>query len=118
MHELSIASALADIVLRHAGGRRVTAVEVKVGRLRQVVPDALEFAWELVVRETPLEGAALELQDVPVTVRCRACDAESPIEDFPFACAACGDLDVEVTAGDELSVEAIEVDEPALSGGR
>ncbi len=83
MHELSIASALADIVLRHAGGRKVTAVEVKVGRLRQVVPDALEFAWELVARETPLEGAALELADVPVTVRCRACDAESPARGLP-----------------------------------
>jgi hydrogenase nickel incorporation protein HypA/HybF len=118
MHELSIASALADVVLRHAGGRRVTAVEVKVGRLRQVVPDALEFAWELVVRETPLEGAALELQDVPVTVRCRACDTESQVDGFPFACAACDGLDVEVTAGDELSVEAIEVDEPSLTGGR
>jgi len=118
VHELSIASALADIVLRHADGRRVTAVEVRVGRLRQVVPDALEFAFELVARETPLEGARLELQDVPVTVRCRACDAESQVEDFPFACAVCGGLDVEVTAGDELSVEAIEVDEPALTGGR
>jgi len=118
MHELSIASALVDIVLRHAGGRRVTAVEVKVGRLRQVVPDALEFAFELVARETPLEGARLELQDVPVTVRCRACDAESQVDGFPFACAVCGELDVEVTTGDELSVEAIEVDEPALSGGR
>jgi hydrogenase nickel incorporation protein HypA/HybF len=118
MHELSIASALVDIVLRHAGGRRVTAVEVKVGRLRQVVPDALEFAWELVARETPLEGAALELRDVPVTLRCRACEAESQPEGFPFACAACAGLDVEVTAGDELSVEAIEVEEPALSGGR
>jgi hydrogenase nickel incorporation protein HypA/HybF len=118
MHELSIASALADIVLRHADGRRVTAVEVRVGRLRQVVPDALEFAFELVARETPLEGARLELQDVPVTVRCRGCDAESGVDGFPFACAACGDLDVEVTAGDELSVEAIEVEDMALSGGR
>ena len=35
----------------------MTAVEVEVGRLRQVVPDALEFAFELVARETPLEGA-------------------------------------------------------------
>jgi hydrogenase nickel incorporation protein HypA/HybF len=118
MHELSIATALADIVLRHAEGRKVTAVEVKVGRLRQVVPDALEFGWELVVRETPLEGAVLELEDVPVTLRCRACEAESHAEGFPFVCAACGELDVEVMAGDELSVEAIEVDEPALSGGR
>jgi hydrogenase nickel incorporation protein HypA/HybF len=118
MHELSIASALSDIALRHAGGRRVTAVEVSVGRLRQVVPSALEFAFELVARETPLEGARLELRDVPAAGRCRGCGAESTMEDFPFACPACGGLDIELTAGEELSVDVIEVDDMALSGGR
>jgi hydrogenase nickel incorporation protein HypA/HybF len=118
MHELSIAGALADIALRHADGRRVTAVEVSVGRLRQVVPSALEFAFELVARDTPLEGARLELCDVPAAGRCRSCGTEGRLDGFPFACAACGELDIEVTEGEELSVDAIEVDEMALSGGR
>jgi len=118
VHELSIASALADIALRHADGRRVTAVEVSVGRLRQVVPSALEFAFELVAKDTPLEGARLELRDVPAAGRCRGCGAESRLDGFPFACTACGELDIEVTAGDELTVDAIEVDDMALSGGR
>jgi len=118
MHELSIASALADVALRHADGRRVTAVEVSVGRLRQVVPSALEFAFELVARETPLEGARLELRDVPAAGRCRVCGLENTLEGFPFACPACGGLDIELTAGEELSVDAIEVDDMALSGGR
>jgi hydrogenase nickel incorporation protein HypA/HybF len=118
MHELSIASALADIALRHADRRRVTVVEVSVGRLRQVVPSALEFAFELVTRETPLEGARLELRDVPAAGRCRECGAEGELDGFPFGCRACGGLEVEVTAGEELSVDAIEVDDMALSGGR
>jgi len=118
MHELSIASALADIALRHAGGRRVTAVEVSVGRLRQVVPSALEFAFELIAKDTPLEGARLELRDVPAAGRCRDCGAQSALDGFPFACPACGALHVELTAGEELTVDAIEVDDMALSGGR
>ena len=48
MHELAIADALLRIALRHAEGRRIESVEVKVGHLRQVVPDALTFAWTLV----------------------------------------------------------------------
>ena len=48
MHELSIADAVVRIASRHAGGRRVAKVEVQVGHLRQVVPDALTFAFELV----------------------------------------------------------------------
>ena len=118
MHELSLADAIVRIACRHADGRRIESVEVKVGHLRQVVPDALAFAFGLVAEGTEAQGAQLVLEEVPAAGVCRACGAESEFEDFPFACAACGELDVEVTAGDELSVEAIEVDEPALSGGR
>ncbi len=56
MHELSIASAVLDIVCRHAGDRRVARVELKVGHLRQVVPSALEFAFGLVAEVIPTES--------------------------------------------------------------
>jgi hydrogenase nickel incorporation protein HypA/HybF len=120
MHELSLADAVLTIVRDHAHGRRVTAVDVKVGRLRQVVPDALEFAFELLAAGTNVEGATLELEHVPVRVQCGACDVESEQDGFPFACTSCGDLAVDVVAGDELRVESIELaDEPVLSvGGR
>jgi hydrogenase nickel incorporation protein HypA/HybF len=68
MHELSIASAVLDIVQRHADGRRVARVELKVGHLRQVVPSALEFAFELVAEGTEAEGAELVMQEVPARV--------------------------------------------------
>jgi hydrogenase nickel incorporation protein HypA/HybF len=121
MHELSIAQAIADVALRHAAGRRVTKVEVKVGHLRQVVPDALAFAFELVTQETPLEGAELELEAVEAGGRCRACGTDGPFPGFPLTCSACGGLDVDVTRGEELLVESLEIDElerdPAMSGG-
>ena len=43
MHELSLSSAIIDTVLRHAEGRRVSSVEMPIGRLRQVVPDSLDL---------------------------------------------------------------------------
>src|SRR5688500_18266417 len=64
MHELSLASSIADIVHRHARGRRVTRVEVAVGHLRQAVPSALCFGFELVTLGTPLEGAELRVREV------------------------------------------------------
>jgi hydrogenase nickel incorporation protein HypA/HybF len=111
MHELSIADSLVSIAVRHAGGRRVAVVEVAVGELRQVSPDALEFAFELCAEGTLAEGAELRLERVPVTVACRDCAAESSADDLPFTCAACGGLDVEVVAGEELQVEALELEE-------
>ena len=64
MHELSVSSAIVDTVVRHAEGRRVTAVRVRLGRLRQVVPGSLAFYFELVSRETVCYGARLQQEDV------------------------------------------------------
>jgi hydrogenase nickel incorporation protein HypA/HybF len=111
MHELSIADAVVTIASRHAAGRRVTSVELKVGHLRQVVPDSLMFAFELVSAGTELEGAQLVIEEVPAAVLCRACRAETELEAFPAHCGACGGLDVEVSGGDELLVEALELED-------
>jgi hydrogenase nickel incorporation protein HypA/HybF len=86
MHELSVAAAIARIAARHAGGRRVTAVEVRVGHLRQVVPDSLTFAFELLAEGTVLEGAELRLEPVAPAGRCRACGATAEPEGFPLQC--------------------------------
>jgi hydrogenase nickel incorporation protein HypA/HybF len=118
MHELSIAESVVGVASRHAAGRRVTQVEVRIGHLRQVVPTALEFAFLLVAQGTPVEGAELVVEPVAAAGRCRGCAFEGPLGDFPLTCSACGGLDVEVTRGEELLVEAIEVDEVlAMSGG-
>jgi hydrogenase nickel incorporation protein HypA/HybF len=114
MHELSIADAVVTIACRHAAGRQVTRVELRVGHLRQVVPDALSFAFELVAAGTEVEGAELVMEEVPATVRCRECREESVLEAFPAHCAACGALDVEVTGGEELLVESLELETDAL----
>jgi hydrogenase nickel incorporation protein HypA/HybF len=108
MHELSIAEAIVAIAEEHAGGRRVTKVELKIGYLRQVVPSALTFAFELVTQGTSIEGAELEIEDVPARVACRSCKADSRLVEFPFACPSCGSADVDVRAGDELFVDALE----------
>jgi hydrogenase nickel incorporation protein HypA/HybF len=111
VHELSIAQAVVQIAARHAAGRRVAKVELKVGHLRQVVPSALEFAFELVADGTPLQGAELVIEQVPARGRCRGCGAETTMSDFPLQCGCCRGLDVELVAGEELLVDALELDE-------
>ncbi|HWX88088.1 MAG TPA: hydrogenase maturation nickel metallochaperone HypA [Solirubrobacteraceae bacterium] len=111
MHELSVAEAIVDVAARHAAGRRVVKVEVKVGHLRQVVPDSLDFAFGLVTQGTALDGAELVIAHVPAAGRCRECGAESAMEGFPLCCARCGGLDMEVLAGEELLVDALELEQ-------
>jgi len=117
MHELSIASAVFEIVSRHADGRRVARVELQVGHLRQVVPSALEFAWQLLTDGTDLDGSELAISEVAPEGRCRACAVTSVMTEFPLRCGVCGDLDVELTAGEELLVAALEIEDEFATGG-
>jgi hydrogenase nickel incorporation protein HypA/HybF len=118
MHELAIAESIVDIAVRHARGRPVVRVEVAVGHLRQVVPSALAFAFELVAQGTPVEGAELVLDVIPATVRCRTCGEESELDDWPLLCRPCGSADLAVIAGEELRVESLDVEEQEVAHGR
>ena len=125
MHELSLAIAIVELVERHAAGRRVSAVNVKVGALRQVVPRSLEFQFGFAARGSLCEAAALEQELVAARLRCEDCRREwdpapRPAETadelmISFRCPSCGSARFEVAGGDELEVESIEVsDEGAL----
>ena len=117
MHELSIADAVVRIATAHASGRRVRRVELRVGYLRQVVPSALEFAFELLTNGTPLEGADLVIEHVPVSGSCRVCGVETTMTGFPLRCSGCGGLDLELLMGEELLVDALELDEEMTTEG-
>ena len=116
MHELSLASAVIATVERHAAGRRVTAVNLKVGYLRQVVPTSLEFYFEHVARGTVVEGARLEQEAIPARLRC-GCGHEWELDGIDFRCSACGAADAVVVSGEEFLVESIDVEqeEPACT---
>lgn len=124
MHELAIAQAIVAAAERHAEGRPVSVVRVRVGRLRQVVPEYLGFYFEIASKETICEGAALEWERVPSLLRCSECGEEWDPAPPPartgdelvvrFRCPACESADHRVVSGDELVVESIDVTEPAV----
>jgi hydrogenase nickel incorporation protein HypA/HybF len=116
MHELSLAGAVIDTAERHAGGRRVVLIQLRLGELRQVVPDSLAFYFEHVARGTLCEGAALEYETVAAALGCGACGANWTLDDAGFRCPRCGASDVAVESGNEFEVESIEVEEPACTG--
>jgi hydrogenase nickel incorporation protein HypA/HybF len=111
LHELAIAESVVRIANRHANGRQVTKVQLKVGHLRQVVPSALSFSFDLVAQDTPVEGAALEMEEIPAVGLCRDCETESRLEGFPLQCRECKGFDLEVLRGEELFVEFLELEE-------
>jgi hydrogenase nickel incorporation protein HypA/HybF len=114
MHEMGLALQIVEIAkasipeeLRDA---RVERVNLKVGKMAAVVPASLRFCFEVITRNTALEGAELSMEEVPVVARCRDCRHEWTLEGPVFRCPACESGDVEMVSGRELDIVSIEVE--------
>lgn len=113
MHEMSLMASIFDIIKQNLAaypGTRVKKVKLVVGAMTNVVPDAMQLAFEAMSRDTPVEGAELVIREVPLTARCRECGWEGEIEQYSFLCPECSSLTIEVLTGRELYLESMEVE--------
>ncbi|MDD2732997.1 MAG: hydrogenase maturation nickel metallochaperone HypA [Desulfuromonadaceae bacterium] len=111
MHEMSIAQGIIELCLDHAGGRRVSSLDVEIGELGSVVPEAIEFCFEACSRNTLLEGARLNIVRIPGMGLCLDCHQETRLTELYGACEQCGSSRVTIVSGEELRVREIEVDD-------
>lgn len=108
VHELALTESVVQAIAARVGAERVVRVRLEIGRLVAVLPDAMRFCFDVCAKDTPLDGAALEIDEVAARGRCRACGAE-PELDGVLALCACGSADVELLAGNELRIKEVEV---------
>ena len=108
MHEMAITQSVVDAVCEHAAGRRVHSVKLEVGELCAVVPDSMQFCFELATQGTAADGATLDLDMRPGAARCRTCAQEFELHD-PILLCPCGSADVEVLAGRDMRILSMEV---------
>jgi hydrogenase nickel incorporation protein HypA/HybF len=114
MHELSIAMSIVEMAEEEAAKRgvQVAAVHLKLGTLSGVVKESLLFSFEIACQGTALEGARLEIEDVPVTGYCPRCRTPVRVESIQwFVCAECRAPVSEVIEGRQLEVSALELRE-------
>jgi len=109
VHELSLCEAIAATVTKHAAGRPVSEVAVRIGHFRQVVPDALLFSWEVLTSGSALEGCQLAIEQVPAVVRCNACGAETTLDLPILMCGACEGADVRLVSGEEFQIVSLDL---------
>jgi hydrogenase nickel incorporation protein HypA/HybF len=107
MHELGIAQEVVAIVCEHAPGS-VIRVVLEIGKLSAILPDAIRFCFDLCSEGTVVEGATLEIIEVPGLARCRDCGADVTLE-RPFGRCECGSTDLDWLSGEELKVKEFEV---------
>ena len=113
MHELGLTQELVNIVdakAAEAGAVRVSSVSLVIGAYSGVEADAVEFCFSVVAQGTRAEGAKLEIEKVPLTVKCRDCGKTGGNPDNFPACPVCSSMNVEIVAGKEFTIRSMEVD--------
>jgi len=114
MHELGIAQNILEIVRQAVPGEQAAAVRrirIRAGQFSGVVPDSLHFCFGVIVSETDMKNAGLEIEQVPTVSRCRDCFHQFQMEDLVFICPSCKSTNLELVSGKELEIVEIELAE-------
>ncbi|MGE0589104.1 MAG: hydrogenase maturation nickel metallochaperone HypA [Cyclobacteriaceae bacterium] len=112
MHELSIVMGIIDIAeeaVRKNHARKVDSIELEIGTMAGIEPQALDFAWEVAVKNTVLAHADREIITIKAKARCMDCGAEFLVHDQFEACPMCHDFLNEFIQGKELRVKSLVV---------
>ncbi|MEE9416359.1 MAG: hydrogenase maturation nickel metallochaperone HypA [Acidimicrobiales bacterium] len=109
MHELSLCRAIADTATEHADGRLVQRINLQIGHFRQVIPETLQFCWQMRAEGTVLDGCELAIDHMPATIECRACGSLTTLTHPILRCAKCDSTEVELKSGEEFLIVSIDL---------
>jgi hydrogenase nickel incorporation protein HypA/HybF len=113
MHELSIVASLFEILeakARENQATKIVGVRLKVGKLAGVVPEFIASAFDIYKQDTIAAEARLEIEEVPLKLRCRDCAAEIVKEEYSLLCPSCGSTDLEMLEGMDLFLDKIDLE--------
>ena len=113
MHEMGIAMQIVEIAVASIPAdlknAQVKKVNIKVGKLSAVVPESLHFCFQIAIQDTPLCDAELNIEEIPLKIRCTDCNAEWIANEPVFLCRKCNGKSVKMLSGRELDITSIEV---------
>jgi hydrogenase nickel incorporation protein HypA/HybF len=113
MHELSIALSIVDLAeeeARKANAIIISKVEVEIGTMAGIDPDALLFAWDSVVHGTIAQQSTLVINTIQAEAHCLECGKDFPAENFLVQCPYCSSYRYQITKGKELRISSLMVD--------
>lgn len=115
MHEVSIALGMIDEVMRIArenNAKKVTSVNLKIGKMSGIVTDSLKFAFDAIKLEHPLlSGSEILIEEIPLKYECENCKKSFKTDDVYFpSCPECKSYSLKILSGEEMNIENLEVE--------
>ncbi len=113
MHELSIAQNIIEIAETNAKNnhaKSITEIELEIGSISGVVPEALEFAMDEAIKNTMLEQAHVTINLVQAKAKCSNCNTEFLLQYILDICPVCQGTMYDILQGKELRVTSIQIE--------
>ncbi len=113
MHELALCESVLQIIESEAktqSFKRVKTVWLEIGELSCVEPEAMRFSFDVVMRNTLVEGASLQILLLPGVAWCRQCQQEVRVSQRFEPCPDCGRYQLQIVTGDEMRIKQLEVE--------
>ncbi len=114
MHELALAQQLLHIVEQTARAnmlKKVAEIKIVVGEMMAVVPEALEFSFQVLSRDTLAAGAKLVIEEQQALSKCSHCQITYPWLEYGYRCPSCSSLGGTIIQGRDLYIDYLEGDE-------
>lgn len=111
MHEIGIMEQTLQIAIASAlqqNANQINQIIMRIGKMSGVVPEALEFAFDVVTKGTIAENAILKIDSMPIICYCNNCQEKFIPEEWFFECPNCHQFSQNILQGKEIELVSIE----------
>lgn len=111
MHELKLIQHVLEIIEQEAQKNRLSRINkivLKIGKLRQYIPDYLKSAFQTLTKETLARSAEIIIEEIAISAKCKKCDAIFAVHEQHYVCPFCQNAFCDIITGNEIILETIE----------
>lgn len=113
MHELSVTQSIIKITCEEASkhdAKKVKGIKIKVGELTGLIPQSIQYYFDIASKGTKVEGAVLNIEKIPIGVECKDCGYKGVLNDKSYVCPSCESYNVKILGGTEFYIDSMEVE--------
>lgn len=117
MHELAICQNILSTIEEEMNDEvsSIREIHLRIGLLSCIEPEVLKQSFSFMKIDTAFEKADLYIEMIDVAATCEKCGNNFKVEKYKFVCPACEEPVSNVTAGNELLIYKIVLEQPSYA---
>lgn len=114
MHELPVTESIIRIAVEEAeryNVTRINEIRLKIGELSGLVPECIQYYFDIAGKGTKAEGALIKIDKIPIAMKCSDCDFSGTAAKFiDNRCPVCSSDSMKMIGGNEFYIDSMEVE--------